>query len=83
MRWVPAGLPAWVQPLASAMEKQFAPLLPSNPPRVPAIAEAKLTAEHAARNPYGLAVNTDTGALVVSTQVAGAFAWRNADGSAL
>lgn len=68
---------------ARAVERQFAPRLPDNPPRLPAIDQADLTTAHAARNPYGVAINADTGALAVSVQVAGVWTWRKYDGSAL
>jgi hypothetical protein len=83
MRWVPTGLTEPMQRLAKAIDGQFAPRHPSNPPRVPAIAQTDLTDAHAARHPYGIAINSTTGKLVRSALTAGAFTWLNADGSAL
>jgi hypothetical protein len=83
MRWTPANLPQQLIDLANAIDRQFAPRFPSNPPRLPAIAQADLTDAFAKLNPYGQAVNTDTGKVVVSRLVAGDFVWRNVDGTAL
>lgn len=82
-RWLPQGLPPWVAEFARALEKQFAPRLPLDPARLPAIAQADLTDAHAARNPYGVCINTDKGALAVSVLVAGVWTWRDWDGTAL
>lgn len=82
-RWAPAGLARQAQDLVQAIDRQFQPLRPVRPVRIPAYDEAQLTADFAAANPYGLAVNKDTGAIVGSVLVAGAWTWRNADGSAL
>lgn len=83
MKWTPAGLTSQLLDFARAVEKQFAPLYPQNPPRFPPIAAADLTAAHAARNPYGIAINSDTNQVVVSVLVAGAWTWRKYDGTAL
>jgi hypothetical protein len=82
-RWAPAGLPKPVQDLVLAIDRQFQPLRPARPVRLPAFDEAQLTDDFAATNPYGLAVNKDTGAIVGSVLVLGVWKWRNADGSAL
>ena len=85
MRWLPAGLPEWGNLLARAIDRQFLPRIPVFPVRVPPHPETDLTAEFAAANPYGLAINTDTKKLVISVLNAGAtaFEWANVDASAL
>lgn len=83
MSWYPAGLPDPLVRLCRAMEGQFAPVVPVSPPRLPRIAAASLTDEFADRNPNGTAINADTNKTVNAVLVAGAWTWRNADGSAL
>lgn len=82
-RWVPSGLSAPFLDFARALEKQFAPIRPARPVRLPSFAQTSLTDDFAADNPYGLAINSTTGGLVVSVLVGGVWTWRDYDGSAL
>lgn len=83
-QWAPAGLPPQLLQLVRAIEATFAPRLPDNPPRLPAIDATNLTADLAGRNPYSLAIDRTNGKLVIAVpDGAGAYEWRNADGSAL
>ena len=83
MRWTPAGLSQPLNDLARAVERQFAPRLPDRPSRLLGVAQAKLTDDLAADNPLALVINTDTNKLAIAVLVAGAWTWRNYDGSAL
>lgn len=83
MSWAPAGLSDQLQRLVRAMDGQFAPRIPTTPPRLPRIKAAKLTDDLAERHPSGSAINADTNKQVISVLVAGAWTWRNSDGSAL
>lgn len=83
MKWLPAGLPAWVSDLARALDKQFAPRFPDQPPRLKAFAATDLTAALAERNPYGVAIDSTNNRLVISVLVAGVWTWRRWDGTAL
>jgi len=84
VNWAPTGLPKPLLDLARAVEATFAPLRPKNPPRLPQIAAADLTAGLAARHPYAMAIDSTNGKLVISRpDGAGGYEWVNADGSAL
>lgn len=83
MRWLPAGLPAWVADLARAIDARFQPRQPDTPTRLKAFAAAELTDAHAARHPHSVAINSTTGQVVISVLVASTWTWRKFDGSAL
>lgn len=83
-QWYPTDLPQPILQLVRAIENTFVPRLPKNPVRLPPIAAVDLTADLASRNPYGLAVNSTNGKVVLAVpDGAGAYVWRNADGTAL
>lgn len=83
MRWAPSGLSQPLNDLARAIERQFAPKIPERPTRLLGVPQARLTADFAADNPYGVVINTDTNTLAASVLVGGAWTWRKYDGSAL
>lgn len=83
MKWLPAGLPAWVADLARAIDGRFQPKQPDAPTRLKAYPQTDLTSAHAERNPHSLAINTTTNQLVIAVLVAGAWTWRKYDGAAL
>lgn len=83
MRWVPSSVTGAALELARAIDKQFAPRIPSRPVRLPGLASADLTAAAAGLDPLGAAINLTTSKAVFSVpDGTGGYTWVHADGSA-
>lgn len=82
-RWVPAALAAPFFDFARAAEKQFAPLRPVRPVKLPEYDQAQLTDAFADDNRRAIAINKDTNQIVQTALVAGVWKWRKYDGTAL
>lgn len=83
MSWAPSGLSEPLLNLVRAIDRQFAPLRPSRPVRLPGVVSGDLTAISAARDPLGTAINLTTNKQVQSVpDGVGGYVWVHADGSA-